>query len=136
MGERVATELLTGRPLISWQIHVENDVQIGSSGPYMRTDLHGAAYVAADGLPEAPLGARNRHVAAVLVGDVGMFYPYVITKQPPFVGAVHPDPVISFDPLLSLPGVRFLRLRRGWHEGSIEVEDVVVRRPTMPPSTR
>jgi hypothetical protein len=123
-GELVVNHLLTGAPQIAFQIHIRNNVQVGADPAFSATELHGAAFVTADGPPDQPLGTRNTHVAAVLVGMVGMFSAWDPLAPTPFVGALHPEPAIPFDPLRALPGVRCLRLRDGWRDGSLETEEV------------
>lgn len=124
MNERMVSQLLTGNPSISFQIHIEDDVQVGSSGPFSTTELHGAAFLAADGLPEDPIGPRNRHIAAVLVGGTYMFSARDPLRPAPMVGALHPDPVLAFDPLRALPGVPFLALEPEWSSGRLHVHEI------------
>jgi hypothetical protein len=106
----VVEQLLTGEQKIGWAI----DICSGeSSQTYPVTDLWPAPFLKPHTQSPVITSARCP-ISGILVCGFGL-------ASRPVYGVLHPQPVWAFDRAL-LPGIKFCRLRPGYHEGLLATE--------------
>jgi len=126
MNDMLVDQLLVGEEQICFVVDLSGsgEGRTEDCPPYRGTELHGSAFLAADGLPGAPIGTRNRGFSAVLMATVESLFPENWPGRAPFLGILHPDPLYPLDPYRAFPGIEFRELEPNWKSGHLQVREV------------